>query len=462
MGREPVYEEMFFFRKHKKTTDDSPASPSSAGTLHNTTPSRSFSDHDRYILYSQGRVVNLPAGGRLKLTKAQEGYFLLTAGSANLILDTKLDIVRIGKGDWLTPASLLPDDGSYVLHLKAEEDSKLLYLARTAIAGLDAGTRRTIDEAIGQISTHLNDCLTPVKPIPEPQSLEEQVRQFIRARTQSRLSEYERSRFVQRAIAGIETLPTVPDKFLKVMSSDSTPLTEVTSYITANPSLSTEVLKVVNSAYYGLKTKVSDIHRAVLYLGLNQIYQIVISNSLLKVIGNSPFLLDIHNHSMIISQLAGLLCTNVEKTNLAAATTIGILHDVGEIVKFTMREKHQDLDILIDHLSSPKLGSMLLLKWGIPETVFKTIEMQDHSSISLADELPEEFRSHLAYLRVAHDVYSFFSSDDYQPDPLTPGYLSVLGFEDTSLEELIRFRIIPALRNRSHKLPVNVQVFFSV
>jgi hypothetical protein len=170
----------------------------------------------------------------------------------------------------------------------------------------------------------------------------------------------------------------------------------------------------------------------------------------------------INEHSIIISNLAGLLSAPREKRVAPVFSTLGILHDVGEIVKFNIKEKHKDIDFLVDQLSGAKLGSRLLERWGIPESICKAIEIHDQSYYLLPEELDEATRLYVACLHVGHKVCAFIGDDTLPFDPITRAYMNYLGFEDMNIEQLIRLYIVPELRNNANKLPVEVQVFFSI
>src|SRR2546430_3965689 len=47
--------------------------------------------------------------------------------------------------------------------------------------------------------------------------------------------------------------------------------------------LAAAILKTVNSAYYGLPEKMSSLHHAILYLGFNNVYQLILENSIKNI-----------------------------------------------------------------------------------------------------------------------------------------------------------------------------------
>jgi HD-like signal output (HDOD) protein len=445
---------MFWFKK-KKAVEPVTSSRGVSGSSGKMQPL----SQDRHILYSLGTVNRVKPSERFDIRGEQEGYFLVTQGTANLQMDGAVDIKPVGEGQWIS-TSLLPKSGKHFLSLKSAKEFKVLHFARASVEGIGTGTKAQIDTSTRELSKYINKSLSGMDSL--EQSIGEYVRSSLRQRNRSILSQYDSSKFINRALNEISSLPTVAQKFIGLTTSDSVSNADIAAYIRNNPSLASEVLKVVNSCYHGLRNKVNDINYAVLYLGLTQIFQIVVSASLQSIVSKSNEMLSVHEHSMILSNVVGLLSVPRERRTSPIFTTVGILHDVGEIVKFHIKEKHKNMEFLVDQLSGAKLGSMLLENWGIPETICRAIEIHDESEYTLPEEIDDAVRPYVACLHVGHKVCSFIKDESVPFDPITRAYMSFLGFEGMNIEQLIRLYIVPELRNIVDKLPVEVQVFFSV
>ena len=64
---------------------------------------------------------------------------------------------------------------------------------------------------------------------------------------------------------------------------DNVSAKEVTESVQEEPALAAAILKTVNSAYYGLTEKMSSLHHAILYLGFNNVYQLILENSIKNI-----------------------------------------------------------------------------------------------------------------------------------------------------------------------------------
>jgi HD-like signal output (HDOD) protein len=72
-------------------------------------------------------------------------------------------------------------------------------------------------------------------------------------------------------------LPKLISQIQQIMNSEEMNIVKVAELIKGDPALVAQILKVVNSAYYSLPKDIADIKFAIAYLGLNDVYRIVLS-----------------------------------------------------------------------------------------------------------------------------------------------------------------------------------------
>src|ERR1041384_6612410 len=84
-------------------------------------------------------------------------------------------------------------------------------------------------------------------------------------------------------IGDIATLPEVTAKIITVVDDPKSTARDLHTIIKNDPALSTKVLKVVNSAFYGLPGQISEIDRAIVLLGLSAVKNIAISASIARL-----------------------------------------------------------------------------------------------------------------------------------------------------------------------------------
>ena len=143
-----------------------------------------------------------------------------------------------------------------------------------------------------------------------------------------------------RQIETQKHLPTLPHILLKLIDAckqDEENLKKVSQIIENDPSLSSKILNLVNSAYYGLPHKIESMHRAVILVGTNAIKNIAICASVYGVFnqthGNSVFnLKSFWWHSLKCAVMAKLIAEKIHYANSDEAFLSGLLHDIGKLV----------------------------------------------------------------------------------------------------------------------------------
>ena len=146
---------------------------------------------------------------------------------------------------------------------------------------------------------------------------------------------------VKTLVARINKLPTLPatyQKLVECLKSPNADMDDVAKIISRDPSMSARLLKVVNSAYFGLAKPVADVARAGALLGLDRIMALVLGQGMFSG-GEVPqvrgFSLEaLWAHSLATATAAHRIAIDEEldKEQVAAAFLAGMLHDIGKLV----------------------------------------------------------------------------------------------------------------------------------
>jgi len=83
-------------------------------------------------------------------------------------------------------------------------------------------------------------------------------------------------------IGDLPTLPTVVTKITQMTSNPQTNAADVGKLIGTDPSLSSKILKLVNSAYYGFPRAINSVTKAIVLLGFNKVKNIALSASVVE------------------------------------------------------------------------------------------------------------------------------------------------------------------------------------
>lgn len=265
-----------------------------------------------------------------------------------------------------------------------------------------------------------------------------------------------RSELVQQVIKKVPRLPVSTLELLNKMLDEKTTRPEIVELVRHDPALTSMLLKAINSPTYNFHQKVSDLNHAIGLLGFDSVYQIVMLESMRKSMPESPLFQAIYQRSLEVSYIAFTLAQVCAIGKPAEASTLGLLHDLGSIVRELMREQNPKLAALLSLLEPAMLGAELLKSWHLPEHVCSSIQYQDHPEFARPDQVPEVVRANVALIYLAHCVCDRLHQVPQIMTPYLSDYLAVLGQSDISLEHLMEDKLLPALKKRRSVLPATL------
>lgn len=204
------------------------------------------------------------------------------------------------------------------------------------------------------------------------------------------------------ALENLPTLPIVAIRIGEVIHTKNAGVQQVAEILRTDPATSAKLLRLVNSPYFGIPGGVSDVARAIPFVGFNTLYQLVLSISVLETLGPKQKTgFDIRSlwiHSLTVGTAARELATELRFSDPGSCFTAGLLHDMGKIAlakldgeRFASSitsiqrdglsiEAAEKLHGLVPH---DRLGSRLARHWRFPATLATPIEQ--HHGIHRVD-----------------------------------------------------------------------------
>lgn len=200
-----------------------------------------------------------------------------------------------------------------------------------------------------------------------------------------------------RLSAAVESMPVFPksvQRILELSRDINCRPKELVMVIEQDPVMTMKLLRVINSACYGLPKQVTSVSQSMVYLGLNTLKNMALSFAAMGALppqGNLGF--DIQgylDHSLSTAILARTLCQKYsdDDTDPADCYIAGLLHDFGKVVfaQF-MQAEFADALTLAAHTNislhaaerqiigtdHTVLGGMLVEKWRFPAALTNTI-----------------------------------------------------------------------------------------
>lgn len=215
--------------------------------------------------------------------------------------------------------------------------------------------------------------------------------------------------YILEKVKELPTLPSIVYELGQVINDPMSSTKEVEGIMAKDQSLTTKVLRLVNSAYYSIPGGVSSLSRAIAFLGFDTVHQLVLATSVidqLKVSGDSPFRVsDFWAHSMGVAVGAETIAKRIKHPLPSEAFMSGLVHDMGKVVLLSVEpdlfskvvdfcsqnnlsfiEAERELEIETHSL----VGSYVAEHWRLPLFLAKTIkyhhQVEPESRVGLSPE----------------------------------------------------------------------------
>ncbi|MBN1670024.1 MAG: HDOD domain-containing protein [Kiritimatiellae bacterium] len=196
---------------------------------------------------------------------------------------------------------------------------------------------------------------------------------------------------LRRVVGKITQLPALPDNVLKITRIIDNPHSTAEAVgreIAKDQALSAQVLKLVNSGFYGFSNPISSIPHATVLLGFNVMRSLVISTSAAGLISKSfPGL---YEHSLACARTSYMLSRSLGLEEPEELSAIGLLHDIGKVVLtqylkdecqavFSLVSKENigfyEAEQKVMGVTHVDIGRWLLEKWHLPPQSVEPIAM---------------------------------------------------------------------------------------
>lgn len=129
----------------------------------------------------------------------------------------------------------------------------------------------------------------------------------------------------------IPSMPHVIVKALNIIKDEDSGIKELANIISYDQALSTQVLKLVNSAYYGFSQQIISVNKAIGLLGMSQTKNIVLTVAMKSMLSTSGGK-ELWQHSIKCGVAAEYLAKEFKLMNPDEAFMLGFLHDIGKIL----------------------------------------------------------------------------------------------------------------------------------
>jgi HD-like signal output (HDOD) protein len=232
----------------------------------------------------------------------------------------------------------------------------------------------------------------------------------------------------------IPSLPTLYTALLDELAKNEPSTKKVGEIVKKDIGMTVKILQIVNSAFFGLRRRISDSNEAVEFLGLDTISSLTLGLGIISQLESTELstvlLARLWEHSISVGILAHKIALSENPAVAVDAFTAGLLHDIGEVVlainlpkQFFEAQKlveeqnisRADSEKAVFETTHAEVGAYLIGLWGLPTQVVEAVAFH-HTPC----ESGSETFSALTAVHIANALQHTQSSDD--PALLRPYY----------------------------------------
>ncbi len=260
-------------------------------------------------------------------------------------------------------------------------------------------------------------------------------------------------------LAKLQDMPTLPVIAMRVndlIADPNATSTDIALVLKQDQVLTAKILRLVNSSYYAVPGGVSDVQKALAFLGFNTVAQLVLSLSVFSMFSKfgdeSITLKDFWMHALAVAVCSEEIAKRWKFVKPEEAFTCGLLHDIGKLVMYELdrdrltfvlkraREaKKSFVEVEREHdlLNHAYIGEMMATRWGLPQVVRQAIRYH-HTDVAKMASILASAKKTIQVVRLANTIVvknanadggaaNFGKSGDYSKGVIVADMLDDLG-----------------------------------
>lgn len=207
-------------------------------------------------------------------------------------------------------------------------------------------------------------------------------------------------------ISGLKPMPAVAMRLLEAAQDPNADLGKVVSWIEKDPAITTNLLKLCNSPFYGVRREVTSVRQAASLLGMKQVVQLAFTVLASRYLSSAQpgYALgagELWRASIATAIAAETIAQEVRYPNPSTAYTAGLLQDLGKVVVAEFLEgelsqiwglidqgecqSFEEAEQRVVGMTHPEVGAILLERWGFPPSLVEAIRTHHRPAQAVLD-----------------------------------------------------------------------------
>ncbi len=227
-----------------------------------------------------------------------------------------------------------------------------------------------------------------------------------------------------REVSALASLPGACHRVMEIADDQRASARDMAEVISLDPGLSARLLRLVNSAYYGLPRQVESVAQAVQLIGTNALRNLALATGAVSAFKGIPSsLVDMEafwNASVYCGLLSRTLAKVARHQQPERLFATGLLHAVGQLVMYSQApararvvldqihaqpQSRPDIELQVFGFTYCDVGASLLEAWQLPPSIWLPIRYHREPNIAT------DYRTDTAIIYIAQAVTAVFEPD---------------------------------------------------
>ena len=200
---------------------------------------------------------------------------------------------------------------------------------------------------------------------------------------------------LKRILNQVKSFPGMPAtaaRLMPLLQSPHASVDQIEDILRYDPGLTANILKLTNSAYFGLPSQVSSVRQAVLLLGWKRLLQLVMTMCMSAIMkkpipGYELPRGELWRHSVAVSVAADLLIASLNINDVDEVFTAALLHDIGKMVlgSYVLEDLAKIKEMVSKGISfevaeyvvlgtnHAAIGARILQSWSLPQELVNAV-----------------------------------------------------------------------------------------
>ncbi len=220
---------------------------------------------------------------------------------------------------------------------------------------------------------------------------------------------------ISKSLNRLPAFPATIHKVTALINNPDSSLSELVEVIRLDQAITANILRMCNSAYFGLRHKVDNVHDAIMYLGKQNVVRAVLAAGCSRFFKDAPGYeaeaKDLWEHAVGSALLSQILSKKILKHEDSQIFTAALLHDIGKVIlgefvgakyqeiknSMSMRScSFLEAEEEVLGVNHAEIGQAITATWNFPQNIQQAVAFHHRPDRYRETESPMPWLIHLA------------------------------------------------------------------